>query len=198
MGIFQRFVGASRAAADDRKIQSILSRVKPEDSGCWIWTGTIDPGNGYGRIHNTDRKRYAHRVSYETFKGVIPEGQHVLHTCDCKACANPDHLYIGTPIDNARDYATRTELWVRNGRLRPAQVLEIVFLRFEKGWSYNSLSERFHASQQAIANICRGRSHAKLTGISRAKPAPVPKSARAKALITKSKKTAAKAKGGRK
>jgi hypothetical protein len=32
---------------------------------------------------------------------------HVLHTCDNRICVRPDHLYIGTRLDNARDMVTR-------------------------------------------------------------------------------------------
>ena len=35
--------------------------------------------------------------------GEIPKGQHVLHHCDNPPCVNPDHIYVGTPQDNAND-----------------------------------------------------------------------------------------------
>jgi hypothetical protein len=32
-------------------------------------------------------------------------GLHILHIKDChKLCFNPEHLYAGTPWDNAQDY----------------------------------------------------------------------------------------------
>jgi len=44
--------------------------------------------------------RKAHRVSYGIFVGEIPEGLHVLHSCDRKICVQPAHLSLGTIPEN--------------------------------------------------------------------------------------------------
>src|SRR5215831_15396182 len=68
---------------------------KSTDDGCWLWTGCRD-WNGYGKIGAPLRSYplYAHRVSYELTKGVIPSGHMVHHTCHNKLCVNPDHLVL--------------------------------------------------------------------------------------------------------
>lgn len=71
--------------------------------GCWIWIGRTST-NGYGRIGIGRNKQYAaHRVSWEHYRGPIPAGMIVCHKCDTPLCINPNHLFIGTHADNARD-----------------------------------------------------------------------------------------------
>lgn len=45
----------------------------------------------------------AHRVSYYVSKGEIPDGLCIMHSCDNKACVNPEHLSVGTNRENMQD-----------------------------------------------------------------------------------------------
>lgn len=81
-------------------------------TGCWVWNGSIltqDVGKHYGRFRvgsRSDNSRgfiTAHRYSYLVYKGEIPKGMLVCHTCDNPKCFNPDHLFIGTHKDNTQD-----------------------------------------------------------------------------------------------
>jgi hypothetical protein len=85
-------------------------------NGCWLWTGRVTP-KGYAHFQGDAARKVvaAHRWSYEHFKGPIPEGMQVDHTCHnadptCKGgptclhrrCVNPDHLEA---VDNTTNFS---------------------------------------------------------------------------------------------
>lgn len=70
---------------------------------CWLWTGCTDD-DGYGRFERKPRKRIsAHKFSFLEFRGDIPDGLNVCHTCDIRNCVNPDHLWLGDNNANTQD-----------------------------------------------------------------------------------------------
>ena len=82
---------------------------KPPDNsffseGCWIWTAGKRGNNGYGGFRvSKDSIKLAHNISYELYIGEIPKGMKVLHKCDNPLCVNPNHLFLGTQLDNIKD-----------------------------------------------------------------------------------------------
>lgn len=77
-------------------------------SGCWLWTAAQYPtGMGYGTFLFQGRTTPAHRASWEIYRGKIPDGICVLHKCDTPLCVNPDHLWLGTKLDNSRDAVSK-------------------------------------------------------------------------------------------
>lgn len=59
-------------------------------TGCFLWTGSVN-GSGYGQFW-LGKRRDAHRVAYELYKGPVPDGLELDHLCRVRCCVNPDHL----------------------------------------------------------------------------------------------------------
>lgn len=78
------------------------------NSGCWLWLARIGP-RGYGVVATSGTtKALAHRYSLELYSGQkIPNDLLALHKCDNPMCVNPEHLYVATGLDNARDASMR-------------------------------------------------------------------------------------------
>src|SRR5262245_56294238 len=91
---------AAMATNDDSVKRRFWSKVQKTET-CWLWTGAKT--RGYGAINIDHHAVLAHRVSYELHIGPIPDGLYVLHRCDVHACVRPDHLFLGTHLDNIQD-----------------------------------------------------------------------------------------------
>jgi hypothetical protein len=80
-----------------------LSKVKKEESGCWIWQASKN-NTGYGCfVFGGKKSGLAHRASYKLFKGELPDSMGILHSCHVPLCVAPDHLRSGTQLENNQD-----------------------------------------------------------------------------------------------
>lgn len=77
---------------------------------CWYWggscTGSTTDGKGHDYFNlgaDSGRKGVvAHKFSYETLVGPVPDGLELDHLCRNPPCVNPDHLEPVTHAENMR------------------------------------------------------------------------------------------------
>lgn len=87
-----------------KDIQERFNKRYEVDSttGCWVWQG--GKTHIYPRMSIDNKGVSMHRYSLEQKLGrPINEGMYACHLCNNTKCVNPDHLYEGSPLDNARD-----------------------------------------------------------------------------------------------
>lgn len=113
-----RKVFCSRACFSASKVEKSLHpeikfwKYVNKTESCWFWTGGRTVW-GYGQTNSLGQKNTSHRLSWEIHNGPIPEGLCVLHKCDVPLCVRPDHLFLGTSLDNARDCVEKRRRYVR-------------------------------------------------------------------------------------
>lgn len=78
----------------------------PDLGSCWEWTGCANR-RGYGKVQIQGRTMIAHRMIWLAHHGNLPATLSVLHKCDNPPCCNPDHLFLGTTLDNAADMVAK-------------------------------------------------------------------------------------------
>jgi hypothetical protein len=131
-------------------------------TNCWLWTDKLHP-SGYGRIGVNKKMIYAHIYSYETFVGTLYPKLEICHTCNCKACVNPNHLRQDTHSSNQID-----RVYDGNNsyqKLTPEEVKEIKIALLNPFYGLiTQLAKKYNVSDVTIHDIKTGRnwSHLKI------------------------------------
>lgn len=118
--------------------EKFFKRVEKTDS-CWIWTGYRNR-KGYGqtseRVNGQVVNLLMHRYSYELHKGPIPNGLQVRHQCARPSCVNPDHLLVGTALENWHDVPAerrsqiRRDIWAKIPQEQRSEMLKARWAKF--------------------------------------------------------------------
>src|SRR5215831_14708172 len=99
----RRFCGHECSGQQHRNtIDDVFKKlIVNQKTGCHVWVGTI-LSNGYGQVRLNNHWAMVHRVVWEHYKGPIPEGLQIDHTCKVRNCANVEHLRMVTSrVNNA-------------------------------------------------------------------------------------------------
>lgn len=134
--------------------------VVDELTSCWVWQRNVQQ-NGYGHMKYSGSAQGTHRISWDLHNGQIPQGLCVLHTCDNRACVNPDHLFLGTTKDNVAD-KIRKGRHARGERVNTAKLTEAhvmkMYKRFDEGAGCPTVGREFGVTTTMAWNIKTGKS----------------------------------------
>ena len=128
---------------------------KIPEAGCWLWMGALAVGYPAATINM--KKVKLHRLMWQEQHGrQIPDGMYVCHLCDIPCCVNPEHLFIGTALDNIQDCIHKG----RFRRFRRISVEQRKRIREEYlagGVTMDNLAEKYGCSKASIQVYVRGR-----------------------------------------
>jgi hypothetical protein len=138
------------------KMKSSFESFFDKSDGCWIWKGSRKGPKRlqYGSFSFRDDNSVAHRFSWFIYKGDIPHSLLVLHKCDVPLCVNPNHLFLGTHLDNERDKIAKGRH--KCEKLNPDKVKELKSLMASNFGDMN-LSRKYGVSYQTIWSIRVGK-----------------------------------------
>lgn len=124
--------------------------------GCWLWQGALR-GKGYGSFRIGRKNHIASRVSYQLYKGDIPEGLVVCHRCNTPSCVNPKHLYLGTYSDNTQQAVKEGRQFVASGEKNGQAKLtydQVVAIRADTRYQ-REIAKDYGISQLHVSRIKR-------------------------------------------
>jgi len=139
----------------EKVVEKIISKSLIGSGGCLFFDGA-KLRCGYGSIKINSKSIQVRRFSYQVFNGEIPIGTDVLHKCDNPSCWNPNHLFLGTDIDNARDKMSKGRSPDFNGSKNPrAKITESQarLIHDSSVFTINELASIYNLSSTAIRYI---------------------------------------------
>lgn len=143
-------------------------------NACWPWRAGMQPiGYGIfwvrsGRGVRGGTMWLAHRAAWAiAHDGRDPGQMDVCHRCDNRACCNPDHLFLGTQLDNMRDCKAKGRN--HRGERHRAAKLTVPDVKAERvayaaGESFGSIARRRGMDSQSIRRMIIGENWAHVPG----------------------------------
>jgi len=136
-----------------KNLEKILSYTVVNGQ-CMEWTRCLN-SDGYPRaMFDGYSNGKVHRVVWELANSSDATGKVVRHTCDNPKCINPNHLVIGTNLDNIKDRTVRER---SRGKLSHADVRMIRRL-YELGkCTQKELGVLFHTTESNVNSLIKRR-----------------------------------------
>jgi hypothetical protein len=145
-----------------RIIQRWEDKIEYEpNTGCWLWSGRTNY-SGYGHFCLDSKAGVkAHRFSLQLKIGrALGPSESACHRCDTPACVNPEHLFVGTHLENMRDSIRKGRRPSVRGSLNAISKLteeQVSFIRSTTPFSPVKLARHFGVHRKTISAIRRGK-----------------------------------------
>lgn len=150
----------------DSDVKRLLDKIEYVGE-CWIWKAAIS-SSGYGNFYLNGEYVNSHVAAYRLFKGEVPAGLQVMHSCDTKLCCNPVHLDPGTPLQNTTDAKTRglvpttpTGDKHHATKLSDAEVWQMRDLHASGLFTYDQIAKEYGTVNRTVAGICQRKERAR-------------------------------------
>ncbi len=135
-----------------------FKKLGPDD--CWEWEGHKDK-DGYGKIsYRKKPNRYferAHRLSAGIYHGDVVGDAVVMHKCDNPSCVNPNHLKIGTHLENEQDKDRKGRRPMDHIRKYTDDQIRQVFCMVRDGYFNKDIQTKLNITKGAVQNIYASR-----------------------------------------
>ena len=126
-----------------------------ERNGCWEWPSP--KLRQYGAVYHEGKVVKATRYVWLLTTGQVPPAsQYVCHTCDNPPCVNPDHLFLGTHLQNQQDKLNKgRQMRGSAHHLTKLSEVDVQLIRYlsQCGVSGKRLSALYSTSAPSISEI---------------------------------------------
>jgi len=133
--------------------QEFLERIV-KTSTCWLMIG--------GGLYPSFRNVHGHVASWLIHYGPITAGMLVLHKCDIFHCIRPQHLYLGTKSDNAKDAYRRGQM--KQERALDGNKFEMArYAHVEIGLTQKQVSQLFNVGVASVGRALNSSKRGRYT-----------------------------------